>query len=395
MRILYLCNAFDERTRTERGVSTDSPAASRKVFETCSALHDFGISVAVLSFGRGRTAGSGIWHSMVKRRVGSVPVFYMPFLDTRILSEIVSLCAPLCIVWGLRRKAKQTALLAYNRHPANILAVVLGWFLGFRVLLDLEDDEIPRHEKPYSRALGLLYARVFDLFCKSGALIACNALGETTKCSPRMVHYGVTNSIQFPTVPIESAPVRILFSGTLMPDTGADNFAAAVSRIRGENWVGAQAIELHVCGFGPSVETILALSLEKAFPLLVWHGRLDTVEYSTLLKSCHIGLSLKPPGGHLDKTTFPSKVVEYCSAGLLVLSTDVSDVRRVIGDDAIYLDQPSPDHLAAAMLKLVENRHEIHVRALNSQRHLASLCSPLIVADRLTRFIWPGDGDNL
>ena len=112
------------------------------------------------------------------------------------------------------------------------------------------------------------------------------------------------------------------------------------------------------------------------------------------MASCHIGLSLKPPGGHLDKTTFPSKVVEYCSAGLLVLSTDVSDVRRVIGDDAEYLDRLSPELLANTMLKLVENKHQIYVRAIKCQRHLMSLCSPIVVADKIGQFIWSTEGVN-
>ena len=47
-RVVVICNALDDATRIERGITTDSPAASRKVLQLCAALRQAGLTPVVL-----------------------------------------------------------------------------------------------------------------------------------------------------------------------------------------------------------------------------------------------------------------------------------------------------------------------------------------------------------
>ena len=53
-RILFICNAFEDITRIERKITTDSPACSNKIFSTCKSFEKSSTRVTVLSLGRGR-----------------------------------------------------------------------------------------------------------------------------------------------------------------------------------------------------------------------------------------------------------------------------------------------------------------------------------------------------
>ena len=79
MRLYFICNALDDLTRLERGIVTDSPAASRKVFGLSKAMREVGVHVLVVSLGRGRQDGSGRYYRGKVCRVNGVPVIYLPF----------------------------------------------------------------------------------------------------------------------------------------------------------------------------------------------------------------------------------------------------------------------------------------------------------------------------
>src|ERR1700683_3897094 len=97
-RLVIVCNALDDETRTERGISTDSPAASRKVFMMAMAVRRAGVRVHVVSFARGRQDGSGRLYRLATRRRAGVSIVYLPFWNRPVLSELLSLLAPVPVL---------------------------------------------------------------------------------------------------------------------------------------------------------------------------------------------------------------------------------------------------------------------------------------------------------
>jgi glycosyltransferase involved in cell wall biosynthesis len=80
-------------------------------------------------------------------------------------------------------------------------------------------------------------------------------------------------------------------------------------------------------------------------------GKVEESDYIEILRQSHVGLCLKIPCSGMGSTTFPSKVVELASYGLLVISTRVSDVPDLFPPgSAVLLSDPSAEALVAALV---------------------------------------------
>ncbi|MDT7934749.1 MAG: glycosyltransferase [Sphingomonadaceae bacterium] len=335
--LLFVSNALDDTTRAERGITTDSPAASRKVFMACAALRSAGVNAIVLSLGRGgdRTGK----HREVIRRVGGVPVVYCRFDGRPGWSQIVSALAPIQALWRLRRR--RPLALFYNRPAGLVPALAAARLMGLRAAFDLEDGAVER--SVMSRLVQWAYDALSDR-----ALLACKALAGQTRIAGAVPYYGVVDSFGQPR-DWSAAPLRVLLGGSLMPETGAPRLAAAIAQLRAEGGPEAARLAFDITGQGVSLPLFETLAAQPGTPQVTVHGRASFADYNRIVAQAHVGLALKPNGGPLAYTTFPSKVVEMAGAGLLVLSTDISDVRLVLGEGARYLKTDGVEELVDAL----------------------------------------------
>jgi len=112
--IIYLCNALDDATKAERRITTDSPAATNKVFGLCRALQNTGAEVAVLSMGRGRQRGSFKCFLGKEYVQGNIKIHYASFWDVPLLTHLVTACS--LVVRLLRLKSDESVLIASTRE---------------------------------------------------------------------------------------------------------------------------------------------------------------------------------------------------------------------------------------------------------------------------------------
>jgi hypothetical protein len=133
-RFIYLCNALDEKVCEKRRITSDSPAATRKVLQVALALRQQAVGAMALSLGRGRQLGTGKWFSARATRVSGVPVVYAPFFDFPFITHFVTLLGLLPLVCALETLC--VAVIRYNRLPhwlamelARYLASVGSWIL--------------------------------------------------------------------------------------------------------------------------------------------------------------------------------------------------------------------------------------------------------------------------
>jgi len=387
--LFILCNALADDVRIDRGITTDSPAATRKVAMMANIIRLAGVRPCILSLGRGRQDGSGRYFRSRVGRIRGVPTVYGPLLHRPILSELLSFWAPIPALWRQRGRARTTLLLIYNRMPAYLPAIWFARFLGYRLALDLEDGETNlRGWNPAAikaRALTFLTDRA----CTSGALLACRALSSATHLQPQLAYYGVVASTA-PALRFKGPIISLLLGGTVSPSTGSDLLAHAIEALRERDEVWSRSLCLHVTGAGESLRNFDYLAATNGRgPVVTVHGRLDNIGYDDLLMKMDVGLALKPNSGALAHTTFPSKVVEMASAGLLVLSTDISDVREVLGDGAIYLEHDNSDLLITRLRAIAENPQHAAVIAQRGTRAAAARCAPDQAGMALRRFLFP------
>jgi glycosyltransferase involved in cell wall biosynthesis len=351
--VLVVCNALDDITRMERRITTDSPAASRKVFLMAQALRLAGVRPIVLSLGRGRADGSGETFVAKVCRVGGVPTIYAPFSHRKGLSELLSLFG---LLGSLNRLAlhSRRVIIFYNRIPAYLPLLLASSRLGYRSFLDLEDGEVIAGRSLKER-LARIVTPQFDRHCRDGSLLACSALEAMTTVRPVYCYYGtVVCDTDVPRW--QTDRITCLMSGTLAPDTGAPLLIEAIRRLRARrpDWVAGLCFE--VTGKGECLSAFEQLATEPGLPRVLVHGRTSNARYIEILRSCEIGLALKPVGGTLADTTFPSKVIEFAGSGLLVLSTDISDVRHLLGEGARYLERNDPELLIERLAAIATDR---------------------------------------
>lgn len=382
---LVVCNALDDATRLERRISTDSPAASRKVFQMAQALRLAGVRPFVLSLGRGRADGSGLGFPGKATRVDRIPTVYAPFSHSRGWSELLSLFGLLRVLYRLSSSHNRVVVF-YNRLPAYLIVMNWASFLGYRCFLDLEDGEVISGGHLKQRFYKWVAAQ-FDRHCNSGTLLACSALANMTLVRPVHCYYGTArgNDRVRHWRPVG---IKCLMSGTLSPDTGAPMLVNAIQCLRARQSDWSKDVIFEITGMGESLPAFERLADEPGLPLVRVYGRTTNARYREILEGCDVGLALKPIAGVLADTTFPSKVIEYAGAGLLVLSTDISDVRRLLGSGARYLERNDPELLIERLAEIASDRGAAEYCANQGRAAAERYCGPQQAGNELREFLF-------
>lgn len=389
LRLIYLCNAFDERTRAERGITSDSPAATQKVLQVTSALRKSGVGAMALSLGRGRQKGSGKWYPAKVMREGGVPIIYAPFFDFPVLTHLVSLFGLLPLIWRFRSSGGSSVILAYNRLPHYLVAMELTRLLGSRRFLDLEDGDVQDARAAWRRWMARILTARFDSLCDAGAMLAAGALSQQYAGQRTVCCYGVATPVP-DARDWDAKPLVVLLGGTLQHTTGAQLFVDAIRYLRASGRLVLRDIEFVITGKGEMAASLQALAAQEGFPKVNFLGSVSRDDYVKAVQRAHIGMALKLPSSDLADTTFPSKVIELASVGLLVLSTRISDVPALFREDgAIYLNSEDPQELAERLLWLAENRDAVARTAKRGQAYIAEACSLEKVGQLLKAFFFP------
>jgi len=348
--IIYLCNALDEKTRNTRHITTDSPAATKKVLGLCRAMHEVGEDCIVLSMGRGRQSGSGERFLMFTKVLDGVDITYSAFWHIPFLTHLVTSMSLAISLWRLKRM-KAVKLLAYNRVWHYLPSLLLAKVLSIPCYLDLEDGWVSK--KNISQKM-LTY--FYDWACNAGSLLACDALKEQVNTKNNLVCYGTSSVRVRHSTWRDEDKVQVLFGGTLCEGTGAHLFIEAIKILLQKNPLIAEKLQIVVVGFGEMAKSLELFSL-KTSGLVGFRGSVSNEQYTQLLQDSHIGLCLKLIVGPFNDSTFPSKVIEISSYGLLLISTSVSDVPKIFSSsNAILLRDDNPESLADALQWVVQHR---------------------------------------
>ncbi|KGA42895.1 glycosyl transferase family 1 [Pectobacterium odoriferum] len=390
-KIIIVCNAIDDVVRSERNITTDSPAASRKVFMLADALADTHVHVDIISMGRGKADGRFKFYNIKKIKKGNVNITYLPFTHIRFFSELLTFLYLAIITACSIAKGgySDKAVIFYNRLPAYILSLFVSVIFRAKRIIDIEDGEIVSNEnKSLKNKVKSIVPWLYDTSCKDGAMLACSALSSMTKIEHTTCYYGTVSPVIRGNTVFSRDNVSILLSGSLSEDTGAERLSSAIRLMRSDSqrW---RNVQFEISGQGPSLQSFQDLMNGEGFPAVRVHGRLSNSDYHDLLVNCDVGLALKPIIGSLANTTFPSKVVEYANSGLLVISTDISDVRHVLGaDSAIFLSTDSEDEIINAFDKVIHDIAWSRKTAEEGKNNVLNLLAPECASNKLMDFIF-------
>lgn len=346
-----------------------------------------GVRGIVLSLGRGRQNGTGRYFPAHVKRVEGVPVIYAPFLDRPLLTHLLSMFALLPLLLRLRQRGLRPVLLAYNRLVHYWPAMELSRWLGFRAFMDLEDGAIEGEGSRFRQCLTRFMTGRFDTLCNSGAMLAATALGRQYRGNSTICCYGVADvksgQRSFP----EIGELLVHLGGTLQYSTGAQLLIDAIRHMRA--MPNAPKIRFVITGSGELAESLAALASEDGLPAVEFLGKVTRDTYRRVIEEAHVGLALKLQSGDLADTTFPSKVIEIASTGMLLVTTKISDVPLLFGDEgAIYVDEETPSRLAALFKRLDSERSMLGRVAAQGQFRIREHCSRARVGESLKQFFF-------
>ena len=281
----------------------------------------------------------------------------------------------------LRHVRDGDILIIDNYELIYVLAARLSRiFREITIILDYEDGK-----HLIDQGIILRISSLAERFAKGmihGAMLASPGLTSRIPDGiPMEVVPGFVSENVVLRLPACGTPVRFLYSGSLDHARGGDLLVAAVKLLPEEGW------QLDVTGgVGEFAEQLSRLGNEERFLGKVrFHGALPGEEYLRLIRECHVGLNCQKSSDPISEVTFPSKVFSYLSQGLHVISTRASHIEAVCGQGCLYLDEETPEALAAIMIKVIH--HASFELSKIDTREVSERYSVISSADRLSQFL--------
>ena len=386
---VFLCNALDEPTKRERNITTDSPAATNKVFALASALRAVGQPCVVLSLGRGRQKASGARFKAFAKRANGVPVIYCAFWDAPLLTHMVTFLSATSLVVAMFWRKRMASLLSYNRSFHYVPALLAARAMGVRSYLDLEDGYIVENKGRLRQFKNAAVRFLFCVLCPDGAMVAARGLASQLNHRAPLVCYGVAETSSPPGQNWQTETLTIMFSGTLLEEAGSRLLLEALVMLRTNYPRAVEFLRFVVTGKGPWAEAFRGYA-DASDNWLTYCGALPRDDYLKHLRSSHVGLSLRLKSFEMAGTTFPSKVVEYAANGLLVLTTLSSDVPELFGEGALYLESETPEALADMLAGLPDRVSELRRTAEVGRTRVVQACSRVAVGRSMKALLAPG-----
>ena len=383
--IYYISNVFEDSVKAERGITTDSPAANRKVISLCSAVKRAGGFVEVVSLGRGRSQGTWKSFPVTVAQAGTVPITYLRYLDVPLLTHFVTMISLLSVV--MRKARKNSVFVFYNYYPHYLLALLFCSLTGSRCVLDIEDG-CRSDDKSFRNLPGFYLLKIHNWCCRAGTMLAASELRKQATGDRFYLCHGIADTTGTPR-DWSLHPLQVHLGGALFEETGALLFLETLKRMSLRPKF-LKRFKFVVTGFGPCADAISEAAMSWMQGSLYYHGNVTSSEYRSIMMCSHVGLCLKMPASSMGATTFPSKVVELSSNGLLLVSTRVSDVPVLFDETtAFLLDAATPEALEDVLSKIADHPYAAGSIAMAGSSMVASQLSVEKIGRELLQF-WQG-----
>lgn len=387
-RIFYYAPVSSDRLNGLHGTFLDVPAVRNKVLGVCSALKAAGRDAIVVS-----SVVPGPLRRLFSQAEDCddhpVPMTVVPVAGRFVVKRMTAGLA--LLLFTLRTVRRGDRVVLYNFFPEYVFAALALRLAGNPAILDVEDGPIVQDKDLSSRVTRIAYS-ILDRLCARRRLTVSHQLARRMGFDTYMPVYGVADYFDAPEPAGDrffGEELHVSFGGNIMPGTGSDLFAATLRRIVRDH--PEAALHFHLTGhYDAALFADLAHAVNGVGRLrLSLHGLVPAATYRALAAMSAVGLCLKLPSHSVGQTTFPSKVVEIAATGMLLLSTDVSDMRMVFDDEtAVILETEAAEELAARLVWIEGNRQAAARRAAAGRQRVRERLSSAAVGAALGAFLF-------
>lgn len=393
IRVFYCGMVATQAYSSRLGIALYSGAAANKMSSVVAAMRAVGVHSWLISMPAIGSAGNKLLIGTRVVRERRFPSVFLPAVGNRWLRKSIVPFLFACFCMKHVRRADK--IIIYNHAPEYLLGLVVLRLKGIRPFLDIEDA--PRHDEKGFGAFAM--RQIFDIIFKVSdrrKLTVSQQVAALLKIREFHAVYGTCDadidgddrSRRWDRV-CEGKALRIHYGGTLADDTGLHLFCAAVRLLAANAFGKAYRISFIVTGSGGDAELRNLIDSCKGTNIEVLHQQgLNRESFLSAFLSCHASLSLKLPGTSMSDTTFPSKVVEITSNGLLLITTRSSDVPKIFDDsEALFIDVPEPTELARRIQSIFADVDGMKFRAQKGHIKALECFDPIKVGKRLCAFI--------
>ncbi len=145
-------------------------------------------------------------------------------------------------------------------------------------------------------------------------------------------------------------PLRVVFYGLYTPLQGTPVIGAALSKIAGAG------IEVTMVGGGQ--DAAQARAAAAANPAVRWLDWVPAADLPALVAGHDVCLGIFGTGDKALRVV-PNKVFQGAAAGCAIVTSDTAPQRRALGDAAVLVPPGDPGALAAALLRLADDRADL------------------------------------
>jgi len=289
------------------------------------------------------------------------------------------------ILTRLHLRAKLDVVHVHNMPDMLVLAAVVPRLGGSRVILDVHDP-MPELYMSWDRPKATFLVRLLRLQERISHAVAHRIISVNDSMRENLRAKGVADTKilivnNFPderlfpvSEPTTSWPrsrdrLVMLYCGTVTEHYDLGLAVRAIARLAGEI-----PLKLRILGDGNRLNEVLSLAAELSVPDAVEHiGSVPIDRVRDEMRKADIGISCHRAGIFGD-LYFSTKIVEYMTQGLPVLSPRTYTIEKYLPDEAVFYFEPGSDAALVESLRFMwQNPDEVVKRIARARQLLARL----------------------
>lgn len=311
---------------------------------------------------------------------------YLPSINLIVLKHISRFFASIAEIPRAVKRSESSIVLVHGAHsPYLAAALALRRLCNLDVFAVVTDPPalLLMSDSPLRRSLKRVDQAIVRwlLGRTAGVVVVAEPIAKDfARGVPHLVVPGFsTERATASRTHANDGPMRFAYAGGLSEEYGVDALVEAFYRAAEKD------AELHLYGSGPLEPWIR--SKAAAVPGLIFHGYLANDDLMQLLSAMDVLINPRPLDGFFVKYSFPSKVLEYMSLGVPLMSTDMPGFDVEFQKYYTSCGDGTIGELEAALKSARSNIREMRERAESGQVWVNAEYSSSSTGERIATFL--------
>lgn len=292
----------------------------------------------------------GVYHKKSVEKSHGFEVIYTSYIRIPIISFLNTLINMLLLIRTTIKMNRNVSIIFYNiEGKFAIPALIAKKIWGINIILEYEDSYVPQGKvKILKDVLNNFLCRVVHKNI-SGVILVNSLLTQKFKGIKSCVIRGFYNKEINELINYSDNNNYVVYSGRLDDIRGVDLFVDAIGILSNIN----KSFKAIITGYGPLKSKIEDIA--KNSNGLIEYKLLNDYEYNSLIANAKILVNPQKRESYFSLNSFPSKLFDYVSGKGIVISSDISDVKKFFGDYIVFYKEDNAEVLAKKIDSSLKN----------------------------------------